>query len=194
VKIVKAVLPVVIVVLAFALLGPTAAMAETTALCTVDQVPCNSLVTHTHYKSESLQLLTTLGDYKCDGLYLANVLLLGSPQLLEGEFSYSNCDKGCTREEINGPVLLNLLKTGHETAVIEGTEVAEVKVKCSFLNCVYSFSELTGTAKGPLLAKSSNGEFVFNEALLVHVSGSLCPSTSRLDATYTLLSPAYISS
>src|SRR5262245_27312030 len=107
-----------------ALLGPTAAMAENTALCQADQSTCSSPWTHTHYAAEDLEIINTYVSYECDGLYLANVNQLGAPQLLEGEFAYSNCDQGCSREEENGPVELELLKTGHESAELVGLEGA----------------------------------------------------------------------
>jgi hypothetical protein len=190
---------VAVVVFAMALLGPAGAMAETTALCKADESPCKStsLVTHVHYTSNDLEVLTSFGNYKCDALYLASVALLGSPQVLQGEFTYSNCDKGCTREEVNPQVVLDLLKTGHESAELIGTPGAGVKSECKGgfeLGCVYSFEELIGTVTGPLLATSEKGEITYEEQPLVHVSGLLCPAEAYLDARFVLLSPTYISS
>lgn len=193
-KIAKAVLLVATVVFAVALLGSTAATAETTALCQEDESACKFPLSHTHYTTEGLEINNSFVTYKCNGLYLANVNALGAPQLLEGTFVYSNCDHGCERIEENGPVLLDLLKTGHETAELIGLEGAVIHSICSGLNCVYSFENLVGTAKGPLLAGASNGEFFFESATLTHVSGTLCPPVSKLTARYILLSKAYISS
>jgi len=180
-----------------ALLGASSAMGETTALCKVDALgSCSQAVTHTHYDAENIEILTGAIDYKCDALYLANVYSLGSPQVLEGEFTYTNCNHECTRTEENGPVVLHLLKTGHETAELTGTAGAGVLSECpEVINCVYSFQNLVATVKGPLLSKATNGEFVYESQPLTSAFGFLCPSTPKLDARFILTSAkAYISS
>jgi hypothetical protein len=181
-----------IAVLAMALTGPSTAMALSTALCKADTEKCTTPVSHVHYEAEDLEVLNTTESYKCDALYLANVYALGSPQVLEGAFTYSNCDKGCSRVEENGPVILHLLRTEHETAELSGTSGAGVRSECgggSLINCVYSFENLIATVKGPLLSTSGSLEIIYSNAILTHVSGVLCPELAKLDATFTLTSP-----
>jgi hypothetical protein len=190
----KALGPIAVaVVLALSLLGPSAAMGESTALCKVDEDPCNSPVSHVHYFADDIIVLTNM-DYECDALLLASVGGLGSPQILEGEFTYTSCDHSCTREEENGPAVLKFLKTGHESA--EGTGESLVHVECSgFIDCNYTLENVTGTIKGPLLSSYLNGEIRFEHVLLTHESGGfLCPEAAYLDAAFVPLSKTYISS
>jgi hypothetical protein len=184
------------IVCAMALLGPSTAMGESTALCEADQSPCGSPVSHIHYVATNLEILTSTMDYNCDALFLASVSELGAPQVLEGQFTYANCNHSCSREEVNGPTVLDLLKTGHESA--EVTEDKEngsgIHSMCSLINCVYSFEGLVGSTKGPLLSINSNGEISWNGQTLVHTSGTICPTEAHLDATFVPLSATYISS
>jgi hypothetical protein len=197
VKPVKTLVPLVVVALfAMALLGSSPAMAETTALCEADESPCGSPMSHIHYVAENLEILTSAMNYKCDALFLASVSKLGAPQVLEGQFTYTNCNQSCSRDEVNGPTVLDLLKTGHESAELTEDEenVSGIHSLCSLINCVYSFEGLVGAAKGPLLSANSNGEISWNKQTLLHTSGTLCPKEAYLDATFAPLSKTYISS
>jgi len=182
-----------VAVFAMALLGPSIAMGESTSLCSADEDPCNSPVSHVHYVSNDLKVETSVMDYECDSLLLADVSELGSPQVLEGSFTYTNCGS-CTREEENGPAILNFLKTGHETAA--GTGESLVFVDCgSFIECSYTLENVTGSVIGPLLSSENNGEIKFKKAPLTHEEGGLfCPAEAYLKATFVPLSPTYISS
>ena len=131
--------------------------------------------------------------YQCDVLFLGDVSEPGAPQLVEGKFTYTNCNQKCTREEVNGPANLNFLKTGHETAEFGGE--GEIHSHCDgFLDCTYSFKNLIGLAKGPLLSLETNGEIRYEKQLLTKVSGTFCAKEAKLSATFTPLEPIYISS
>jgi hypothetical protein len=178
---------------AMALLGPSTAMGETTALCKADESPCNSAVSHVHYLSQDMEVESPEMTYKCDALFLGTVYELGAPQAIEGKFTYTNCNGDCSRTEENGPAVLNFLKTGHELA--EGTGESLVHINCpGFFNCNYTLENVTGNIKGPLLSSEKNGEIRFEKTLLTHESGVLCPSEAFLSATFVPLSPTYISS
>ena len=184
----------VVAILAMALLGPSLAMGENTALCKADEESkCSSPISHIHYVANDLEILTSTMNYKCDVLLLATVGELGAPQVLEGEFTYTNCNNGCSREIVNGPAILYFLKTGHEKAEVVGEE-SEIRSLCSGINCVYSLEGLIGDVKGPLLSTANNGEYVYWGQELTKVSGLFCPTIAKLDAKFEPLSSTYISS
>jgi hypothetical protein len=196
VKLVKAVGGLAALALfAMALLGPSLAMGEDTALCGSDEESeCSSPMTHIHSEAKDLEVLTSAINYHCKALFLAEVTELGAPQSLVGNFTFTNCSGGCSRTEENGPTTLYLLKNGVESAEVTG-EGSEIHVDCGLaMNCSYSFENLTGFAKGPLLSKANNGEISWLEQEITHTSGLFCPSLAKLDAELVPLSPAYISS
>jgi hypothetical protein len=179
-------------VIAMALLGPPAAMGESTSLCEVDEATCNSPVEHVHYTGD-IEVLTSAMNYYCEALFLGDVSELGAPQIVEGNFTYTDCNNGCTRTEENGPAVLNFLKIGHETG--EATGESLVHVHCgAFINCNYTLENVVGSVKGPLLSSGENGEVSFNEQAIVHESGFICPEEAFLDGTFEPLSAIYISS
>src|SRR5436190_10340054 len=91
-----------------------------------------------------------------------DTLGLGAPLVIHGKFTYSNCNNNCVVTEESADALINVLKTGHETASVSGE--GEVRVHCGFfINCVYNGEELEATAKGPLLANETNGETSLTE-------------------------------
>jgi hypothetical protein len=176
-----------------ALIG-TSAMAESTALCETDPgaEACSTLVTHAHSTSVGkAKMLSSSLNVECDVLFLGTVGALGSPQLIEGSFTYSNCNNGCTIGEENGPSLIEVLRTGHETAAGFGEGL--MHVNCSgFINCRYNGVGLKSTSKGPLLSTQANGEGSIQEQAVNKESGTLCPSTGKLDITMTALNATYI--
>ena len=182
-------------IFAMALLGPTLAMGESTALCSVEESECASPVSHVHYVSDDLEVLTSSMDYKCDTLFLGDALEkgLGSPLLIHGEFTYANCNNDCTRTEENGPALLEFLKTKFETGVATGETLVHV-VCGSVINCRYTLVGVEGFIQGPLLSSEKNGEISFAEQYLTAESGFFCPKEGFLDAKFVPSSPLYISS
>lgn len=186
----------VVAIFAMALMGPPAAMGESTLLCEADEIPCSSSVSHVHYVAKDMFILTSAGssyDYKCDVLLLATVGELGSPQELEGKFTYTSCNGGCARTEVSEGGTLFFLRVGTELAEVTG-EGFEVLSNCSFFHCVYSLENLTGNAVGPLLSTANNGEIIYAKATLTKVSGFFCPEVTWLDAIFVPLSATYISS
>jgi len=167
---------------------------SSTTLCTVDGKLCNEKnhVTHVHEVSVGKgKLLAGSITVECDVLFLStSVGALGAPQVIEGNFTYSNCGS-CSATEENGPSAIEVLKEGHETTKVTGEGL--VHVNCSGINCRYTGEGLAGTGKGPLLSTQANGEVSISEAVTEKESGFFCPSTSKLDLTTTPLSATYIS-
>jgi hypothetical protein len=190
-RIITFVILVVITSAAFAL--PSNAAAEKTSLCSNDSEAC-STISHVHETTLSgakAELLTSIVNVKCDVLFLGEVVEEGSPLVIEGNLTYTNCGS-CTVEEVGGGVEIQNLKTGHETADVTGE--GEVHVNCSGLNCYYNGEELLGIRKGPLLSSETNGEVKLSEQVVNKVKGLFCPSTSKLDIVVTPLSAIYLNS
>ena len=105
-------------IMAMALVGTSSAVAETTALCKVDEDPCKEAnqVTEVHYKAHNIDFLGEYA-YGCNNALLsAAVLELGKPQALEAQsMAYTSCGGGCTRttEELG---TLSVLRTASESA------------------------------------------------------------------------------
>jgi len=165
--------------------GASSAMASSTQLCSGDpSTSCGSAITHVHEVSVGkAKLLSTFLTVECNVLFLGDSLGLGSPLVLHGNFTYTNCGS-CTVVETSSQVLITVLRTSHETATVVGE--GEVFVDCggSSLECEYDGEGLTGTAKGPLLSAQTpdNGE-VSLQGQEVHKTGGgfFCPSVSKLD-------------
>src|SRR5262249_4119350 len=96
--------------LAMAFVGASSAMAESTALCSADieteeeesagSIKNECEVTHVHETSVGKgKLLSSSLNVECDVLFLGEVVATGSPLRIEGNFTYSNCNAGCTATE-----------------------------------------------------------------------------------------------
>jgi len=171
-------------VLGMTVAGAPSAMGSSTVLCATDPAVGCTALTHVHWATlagQKAKLLTAL-TVECDVMFLGAVGALGSPQLIEGNFTYWNCGS-CTVTEENGPTVLEILKTGHETAEVTGE--GETHVVCKGINCYYNAEGLIGTAKGPLLSTEINGEISIQEQEMKKVKGLFCPSTSKLDIKLT---------
>jgi len=189
--------------MAMAFVGASSAMAENTALCSVDESPCEAAnrVTHIHETTLSgskATLLNSISNVLCDVLFLGDVLSasLANPLIISGTFTYTNCvdekPNPCTATEESGPAEIKVLREGTELAKVTGEGL--VKVVCSGISCKYNGENLIGHALGPLSSTELNGQVDTNEATTKKVSGLLCPSTSKLDITVTPLEKVYISS
>jgi hypothetical protein len=182
------------------LTAPTLATASETSLCLEDtaESPCpeEQAATHVHYvTTEKAKLLTSILNVECDVLFLGNTAESSeAPLFIEGNFTYTSCKRSsesCAVNEENGPVLISVIKTGHETANVTGE--GEVHVKCgAFINCYYEGDELLGKGTGPLLSVATNGEISLQGQETHKVKGSLCPSTALLDIRVTPLEELYI--
>jgi hypothetical protein len=189
--------------MAMALLGASSAVAGNTQLCKADENPCAAanVISHVHEETlagQQATLLTSLGNVSCaTTLFLGLTLGLGAPLVIHGNFTFSTCKRGgvqnCTVIEDSTDSLLEVLRTGHETASV--TYEIEVKVECGlFIQCVFDThsASLVGTAKGPLLASSANGEVVISDQA-VSSGGPICPMTKKLDIVTHPLVATYIS-
>jgi subtilisin family serine protease len=159
--------------------------------------PDEKSITHVHESTlaeKKAKLLSKLINVECDVLLLGDVVEGASTpesMLVEAAYTYSNCNSSCTATEENGPAEIEVSKEGHETASVASEGL--VHLECAgFINCRYTGEGLTATAKGPLLAKEKNGETVISEQVANKESGSLCPSTAKLDIVTTPLVPTYI--
>jgi hypothetical protein len=199
-------LAVTAAVMAMAFVGASSAMAGNTALCATDQDPCASPLTHVHEATlpgneNRAKLLTNIATIQCQVLFLGSTSTgLANPLSLTGNFTYTECNLGCTVTEVSKSVNIQVLKTATELATIKGE--GEVLVNCPLLglHCVYKGEGLVGHGLGPLLTASeepkgeTNGATNLQEQEVAKVSGSGCPTTSKLDIKTTPLSPVYISS
>ena len=179
----------------FALAGSSAAMAETTALCSTEEVPCkeSNQIKEISYEANDLVVLTSLMDYTCDSSFTANVSELGEPQTLEvTAMNYTSCNQGCTRtvEELG---TFKVTRTGEEVGDVVGGGFV-VHVVCGItINCTYTFDELIGTIQGAALTED-NGHITFQEAEFKNSKGFLCPKVAKLDALFIASKPVYVSS
>jgi hypothetical protein len=188
-----------------ALSGASSAMAESTALCKEDAVlltgeacPSGKLIStveETTLPGHKAVLKTSIKTVECTTLFtgtVQNPTLLGTPLEISGGFVYEECSTGCTVTELNGPATILVLKLGHELADVTGE--GEVLVACSGLHCVYNGENLAGHGLGPLLSTETNGDVTLTEQETHKVSGTFCPSTSKLTIKTTpKTAPAYIS-
>jgi len=175
--------------------GVTSAMGESTQLCSTDPATSCTAATHVHETSVGKgKLLASSITVECNALFLGEVGSLGAPQVIKGNFTYTNCGSCIVTEvEKEGhPVgsTIEVLKLGNEIADVTGE--GEVHVTCSGLNCVYNGEGLEGTARGPLLSQETNGEVSLQEQETHKIKGLFCPSTAKLDIVTTPLSATYI--
>jgi hypothetical protein len=189
--------------MAMSFVGAGSAMAETTSLCEEDETPCaeENIITHVHeatlpgHKAILLSSLTV----ECDVLFLGDTRpSSASPLIIDGAFTYENCTNKCEVKEENGPAQIKVLREGQELAkVTSGTGGAAglVHVNCpGFINCRYTGSGLVGHGLGALTSSETNGAIALSEQEVAKESGSLCPSTGKLDITTTPLEPLHLAS
>jgi len=173
---------------------PGTAIAEETTLCSEDtgKSPCpeGKVVSHVHETTTVKAKLLASPEVQCDVLFLGEVGTSGSPQVIEGNFTYSNCGAGCSVTEEGGPTIIEVLREGHEKAKVTGE--GEVRVLCFGINCYYNGEELEATGKGPLLSTAANGEVNISDQTLKKVKGLFCPSTGKLDINTTPLQATYL--
>ncbi len=190
-------LPAVAAAVAMAFVGASSAMAGNTALCKADQNPCAkaNLVTHLHALTAAgnkAVILNNILNVECDLLYLSSsVGKLGAPQVIQGNFTYSNCEGACEVEEVSETSTFKLLRTCHETANLALT--GEMFVNCAFgLECILASEEMRGLAKGALLPFTGEEE-IFEQDELIPVGGFFCPEEAKLDFLILSLDSVYIS-
>jgi hypothetical protein len=187
------------VLLAIGFLGASSAIAETTALCQIDESPCGAGNGATSLHETSVgkaKLLTSIGTIECSVLFAStSVGAAGNPQKIEGNFTYSECKLGsssCTVSEENGPAGIQVSREGTEKAKVTGEYLFHPKCT-GFIDCSFTGTGLAGTFKGPLSATQANGEVTISEqSMTKEAGGFLCPKTNKLDITTTPLTATYI--
>ena len=184
--------------LAMAFVGASSAMAENTFLCGAPAEECER-ITHVHESTlaGAKGVLLSEPEVKCDVLFLGDPLASeGSPLVIHGNFTYSNCEGGCTATEENGPTEIRVLKTGTELASVTsgaGAGAGLVHLVCfGFINCRYVGTELVGHGLGPQTSSETNGSVSLSGQEVNKESGSLCPETGKLDITTTPLVETYL--
>jgi len=175
----------------------SAAMAEGTALCVVDEVPCavGNTVIHIHETSVGkAKLLSSLPTIECNVLFLGEILTAlnsSGPVTMHGHFTYSGCNNFCSvSEPLGQDSLISILRLGEHLG--DTTGEGEVHVSCPFINCTYNGEGLEGHALDPLTSSQANGSVVITKQETHIVSGS-CPESAFLDLTTTPLAGVYIS-
>ncbi len=187
--------------MAMAFAGASSAMAEDTALCVLHheiREGCTG-IGHVHESTlpgHKMVLKTSIVTIECDVLFLGDGLVnpetglpSGSPLIVHGKLTYTNCGS-CTFTEENGPAEFKVLREGKETGSMVGEYLSHLE--CSGVNCRFPGTGIRGTVKGSLKSIETNGEVSINEQLLSKESGLFCPSTSYLTITTTPLLPTDI--
>jgi hypothetical protein len=181
--------------MAMAFVGTTSASA--TQLCNTDTEPCGSATTSVHEVSVGkAKLLTSIGTTECNALFSSTkVGAAGKPQILEGNFTYTNCELGsskCTATEENGPSEIKIEASGTEEAKVTGEGLVHLVCGMS-IDCSYNGTNLVGTGKGPLISTQANGEVSISEAATTKEAGGfLCPKSTKLDITTSPLVATYL--
>jgi len=186
--------------MAMAFLGAASAIAsEPISLCAKDTSSasvCETKVTSVHETSVgNAKLLSSVGTTECEVLFSGEVTEEGSPLVISGKFTYTNCKLGgssCSATEESGPAEIQVLGNGHETAEVTGEGLVHL-VCPGFIDCSYNGTGLKGTAKGPLLSTQKNGEVALSEqSTTKETGGFLCPKTAKLDITTTPLTEVFL--
>jgi len=175
--------------------GISPVMAETTALCEVDESPCSAenIITHLHGTSIGHGLLLSpFATIECEVLGLGEVLNSGleNPLVIHGTLTFT-CLGGCTVTEENGPGEVQVLRTETELAVVVSSGL--VHVVCG-INCRLNGVGLEEVVLGALLAANELGEAEQTKGTTYRESGIFCPSTSIVEGTGAPLIATYISS
>jgi hypothetical protein len=186
---------------AMAFAGAGTAMAESTALCDEDPgtgqfevCPVGHLVTQLHevnLSGSKEKMLFGIITVECDVLFQGTATEeLRTPQRFSGAYTYSNCNNGCTVEEVSSPSFIEILKEGYEKDKI--TILFEVRVNCGAMDCLYG-GLLKGKGGGPLFTLEANGEIAVEEERIVRTGGGmLCQASAFLDLRTTPLTKRYV--
>jgi hypothetical protein len=184
--------------MAMTFVGASSAMAEQTALCSVDENPCaadNQLGAVHEVSVGKATLLSSAINVECEVLFSGTIgTKLASPLVIIGNLAYISCNSGCVLVEESKHSTINVLREGHETAKVTGEGL--VHLSCSgFIDCSYNDIGLVGTAKGPLLSAQApdNGEVSLQgQKTTKETGGFLCPKEAKLDIVTSPLIATYI--
>ena len=180
---------------AMALVSASSAMAETTQLCRNATNPCSTPATSIHEVSiGKAKLKSESPTIECNVLFMStSVGELGTPQIVEGNVTYTGCNNFCTVKEENGPSIFEVLKTGTELVSVTGEGL--IKVTCPFINCSFIGQGLEGHGVGAAVAANERGEISITEQeSSAEAGGGSCPPEAYLTVTLGSSEAAYISS
>jgi hypothetical protein len=179
-----------------ALIGPSAATAEPTALCTVHETPCASgnLVTTIEWVAENPKILLSFSEIECEELKLTWKLLgLGAPQIAHVTgLTIANCkEKGSGCGLGSGPGgSFELLKTALNLASAKSSGLwiilsCQPNVVCKYGGQSAAF-HISGANEG------NNGTLV-GEKTQVEVTGTAyCPLLAYWDIEYIATEAFYV--
>jgi len=180
--------------LAMAFVGASSAMAESTVLCSNDSETSCTEVTHVHETSVGKAKLLSEPTVECDVLFLGDTVAgTSAPLHIDGKFTYTNCNNSCVVEEVNGPALIQVLRTATDLSAVTGEGLVKLTCFFGFIKCSYNGEGLEGHGTGPLKSAQTNGSVVIKEQE-THIETGTCPESAFLDITTTPLSKTYIKS
>ena len=153
-----------------------------------------NVVSHVHKTSVGKAKLLSEPTIECDVLFLGDTVAgTSAPLHIKGKFTYTNCNNSCAIEEVNGPALIEVLKTATDLAAVTGEGLVKLTCFFGFVKCAYNGENLEGHDTGPLKSVQKNGSVVITEQE-TKIENSTCPESAFLDITTTPLSATYISS
>jgi hypothetical protein len=183
------------IALVVAILGAGAGTASATLLCDVpscvplETYPANTAIAASLAEGTQAALLSSAGTVTCKKGSIAGKTTAegGKPLPLEvSELGFGECSRSgseCTATTVSLPTSPSFEASGEGNGTLSLTG-GEVKFKCGFfINCTYATPTLQAEGGNPASLSAE-------EVTLTKISGSLCPSTAKLDVTYTVSEPA----
>lgn len=196
------------IVFGFVCVGSASATFDT-ALCSEASAtlacPSNKLIQHVHFVDPAGELLTDFIDVSCTALFLGNVLnknFLGpAPEKLAifGEFTYTNCNNGCTVKEVANPTLgghLLILKTAADLGTVTFDEFEKRVVCPGLIECTYTYEGVVAHMLSAALPLHS-GLITAHSQAIPHLSLGIldiCPGVTELDLLLQSLTDLWIRS
>ena len=164
----------------------SAAMAESTQLCSNETGTCVEPM-EIHWVSVGhAQLLTNIATIECDMSLSGKVtlgLVTGGPVVISpATLSYSNCLNSIEITIIHQGTI-SILNEGNELGTVTGSGFA-VLVQSGILHCVYNFVALRGHLLGPLKTGTTHAHITYSQAEMHKIEGFLCPETNKLDLLF----------
>jgi hypothetical protein len=164
----------------------SAAMAESTQLCTNETGTCVEPM-EIHWVSVGhAKILSSLANLECDMSLSGTVtlgLVTGGPVVIApAVLSYSNCLNGASVTVIKQGTI-KILNEGNELGTVTGSGF-KILQEASTLHCVYSFESLKGHLLGPLKTGTNHDHVSYTEVEMHKVEGFFCPATTQLDLLF----------
>jgi hypothetical protein len=179
-----------------ALIGPPAAIAGSTQICTNETGTCVEPM-QIHWESVGhITLLSSIGNIECDVLMQTTVplgLVTNGPVTVNpATLSYSNCLYTCTVTVLRQGTL-SFLNEGNELGTVTSSGY-EILHECHGIHCIYSLSGVKGHWLGPLRTGTGHDHVTYAEAEKPKIGGFFCPSVTKLDALFQDLSAIWLRS